>query len=167
MSEELPGRVRRAFDDHGSFERIDDDAYESVTTPFDATVRVAEDEGRLRFAVTVRVPTLSAVVDGDVAEVVEEGWFETFALRIEDIGGITRTNRDLDPTIRSEGEAVVVETAFGDVNKRRGVDDAGAVIDYVEGTYVQGVIPGYEYTGPVSSLISRARETAGDGGPSM
>ena len=38
------------------------------------------------------------------------------------------------------------------------------MIDFVEGTYVQGVIPGYEYTEPVSDLLSAARQQGG-GGP--
>jgi len=54
--------------------------------------------------------------------------------------------------------------ALADINERRGVDDAGALIDFVEGTYVQGVIPGYEYTAPVSDLLSAARQQGG-GGP--
>jgi len=35
------------------------------------------------------------------------------------------------------------------------------VIDFVEGTYVQGIIPGYEYTGVVDELISAARQQGG------
>ncbi|MFB6305150.1 MAG: DUF5813 family protein, partial [Haloferacaceae archaeon] len=31
----------------------------------------------------------------------------------------------------------------------------------VEGTYVQGIIPGYEYTEPVASVLSEARRAAG------
>lgn len=77
MSEDdIPGRVRRAFGDHGSFERVDDRTFESVTTPF---------------------------------------------------------------------------------------DDAGAVIDYVEGTFVEGIIPGYDYGEPVTSLIQNAKDAAGAG----
>jgi len=34
------------------------------------------------------------------------------------------------------------------------------VIDYVEGTYVQGVIPGYEYGEPVAGLLDRAQQNA-------
>ncbi|RDI72262.1 DUF5813 family protein [Halopelagius longus] len=162
---DVSGRVRRAFDDHGSFEQVDDRTFESTATAFDGTVRVSEDGAEITFEVEVRVPMLDAVVEDDVAEVVEDGWYETFALRAEDIGGVTKAERDLSVDVRRDGEEAVVETSFADVNERRGADDAGAVIDYVEGTYVQGVIPGYEYTDPVSSLIDRASEAAGaDGG---
>lgn len=92
---------------------------------------------------------------------VEDGWYETFELRVEDIGGVFRTERDLEPTVTRQGETITVEASFEDINERRGVDDAGAVIDYVEGTFVQGIIPGYEYTEPVASIIDRARENAG------
>jgi len=56
---------------------------------------------------------------------------------------------------------VVVEFAFTDINERRGVDDAAALVNYVEGTYVQGLIPGYEYVDPVAGLVDRARQAGG------
>jgi hypothetical protein len=154
---EPAGRVARAVRDHGSFERDDDGRFEATSTAFEATVTAAESGADVEFAVTVRVPTLSAVVTGEVAPVVEEGWLETFELRVADAGGVTRGNHDLDPDVRRDGGTVVVEASFTDVNERRGVDDAAAVVDYVEGTYVQGIIPGYEYGDPVSGLIDRAR----------
>ncbi|MFB6121966.1 MAG: DUF5813 family protein [Haloferacaceae archaeon] len=159
---EVHRRVRRAFADHESFDCVDDDRYESVTTPFEGRVDVSSAEGgRHRFVVTVRVPTLSAVVEGDVASVVEDGWYETFALRLEDADGVMRRERGVDPAVERVDDAVVVEASFEDVNERRAVDDAAALVDYVEGTYVQGVIPGYDYTDPVAGLLSRAEESAG------
>jgi hypothetical protein len=160
---ELPDRVRRAFRDHGAFESDGGAAYRVTTTPFDGRVDADVDEdGRIEFGVTVRVPMLSEVA-ADVAPIVEEGWYETFGLRIENAGEITRAGHDLEPTVRrADGEAVV-EAGFADVNERRGVDDAVSVVNYVEGTYVQGVIPGYEYEEPVSQLLSRARDAAGTG----
>ncbi|KAB1187587.1 MULTISPECIES: DUF5813 family protein [Haloferax] len=161
---EIPGRVRRAFGDHKSFEQVDDRTFESVTTPFDGVVSVSTQEsGHVEFDVEVRVPMLSAVVADDVAEIVEDGWYETFELRIEDVNGVIAGSHDLDPDVRRVGEEAVVQTTFVDINERRGVDDAGAVIDYVEGTYVEGIIPGYEYTEPVTSILSRARDAAGTG----
>jgi hypothetical protein len=166
---ELPGRVRRAFRDHGSFEQVDDASFESVTTAFDGTVDAsAGDGGEIDFDVTVRVPMLDEVIDGEVAEIVEEGWFETFSLRAVDVSGVISRERDLDPEVHEtvhEGTRVaVVEAGFADINERRGVDDAGALIDFVEGTYVQGIIPGYDYTEPVAGLLDRARQTAGSDG---
>jgi hypothetical protein len=159
---ELPGRVGRAFRDHDAFERIETGRYESTVTPFEGVVDVdAVDDGRLEFRVTVRVPMLDEVTEDRVADVVEEGWYETFALRMEDVGGVTAAEHDLDPTVEREGREATVRVSFADINERRGVDDAGAVIDYVEGTFVQGIIPGYTYTGPVTSLIDDARQAGG------
>ncbi|MDZ5809814.1 DUF5813 family protein [Halorubrum sp. AD140] len=164
MSEtELPDRVRRAFADHGSFEPADDDgAWTAETTPFDGEVRAEPTaEGRIRFVVTVRVPTLSATAADEVADVVEDGWAETFELRVVDVGGVTRGDHAFDPRVTIGDDEIVVEFELTDVDERRGVDDAGALIDFVEGTYVQGVIPGYEYTDPVAGLLSAARQQGG------
>ncbi|MFB6155411.1 MAG: DUF5813 family protein [Haloferacaceae archaeon] len=155
----VPDRVARAFRDHGSFERVGDGEYESVTTPFEGVVAVAPGEdGRMAFDVTVRVPTLGEVVDGRVADVVEDGWYETFALRVADVGGVMRGERDVAPEVHRRGGEVVVEWSFEDVNERRGVDDAGALVDYVEGTYAQGIVPGYDYLPPASDIVDRARQ---------
>ncbi|OYR95822.1 hypothetical protein DJ71_01470 [Halorubrum sp. E3] len=163
-TDELPDRVRRAFADHGSFERAGD-GWVSTTTAFDGRVRAepAED-GRVEFTVAVRVPTLSAVTADEVADVVEDGWADTFERRAVDGGGVTRKRREFDPVVEREGDEIAVIYELADINERRGVDDAGALIDFVEGTYVQGVIPGYEYTAPVSDLLSAARQQGG-GGP--
>jgi hypothetical protein len=170
MSEtELPGRVRRAFADHGSFEPADgDDAgdvWRSETTAFDGRVRAEPAaDGRTRFAVTVRVPTLSAATADEVADVVEDGWAETFELRVVDVGGVTRGEHEFDPSVALGDDEIAVAFELTDINERRGVDDAGALIDFVEGTYVQGVIPGYEYAEPVAGLLSAARRQGNDGG---
>ena len=167
MSEsELPGRVRRAFADHGSFEPADQaGVWTSETTAFDGRVRAEPaGDGRVRFAVTVRVPTLSAAIAGEVADVVEEGWIETFELRIVDVGGVTRGDHEFDPDVSVGDDEIAVAFELTDVNERRGVDDAGALVDFVEGTYVQGVIPGYEYVDPVAGLLSAARRQGNDGG---
>lgn len=172
---DLPGRVRRAFNGHGSFEPARSDSagdeagiWVSETTAFDGEVAVESvADGRLRFAVTVRVPTLSAVTDDDVADVVETGWAETFERRVVDVGGVTRGDHGFDPDVSREADELVVRFELTEINERRGVDDAGALIDFVEGTYVQGVIPGYDYTEPVAGLISSARrhgQDAADGG---
>ena len=168
---ELPGRVRRALRDHDAFADDPDDARDTevgvpdTSTPFEAGVAVAErDDGRLEFDVTVRVPTIDAVAEEHVDDVVVDGWYETFERRIATIGDVTGAGHDLDPAVSREGDEAVVEASFADINERRGVDDAAAIVDYVEGTYVQGVIPGYEYGEPVTGLIDRARAAGGAGG---
>ena len=161
----LPGRVRRAFADHGSFEPAGDGVWTAETTPFDAEVRAEPAaDGRVRYAVTVRVPTLSATAADEVADVVEEGWTETFERRVVDVAGVTRGDHEFDPAVAVGGDEIEVDFELTDINERRGVDDAGALIDFVEGTYVQGVIPGYEYTEPLDGLLSAARQQGTSGG---
>ncbi|WP_251342612.1 DUF5813 family protein [Haloplanus halophilus] len=154
------GRATRAFRDHDAFEAAEDGRFEATTTPFDAVVRAAESEGRIDYEVEVRAPSLSAAVEGDVAAVVEEGWLETFELRVADADGVVRGDHDFEPTVRLTDAEVIVEVSFTDIDERRGVDDAAAVVNYVEGTYVQGIVPGYDYTGAVARLIDRARQGA-------
>ncbi|WP_313694069.1 DUF5813 family protein [Halorarum halobium] len=166
---ELPGRVGRALRDHDAF--VDDpdehgaDEVPNTSTPFDASVAVAErEDGRVEFDVTVGVPTIDAVAEEHVADVVADGWYETFERRIHDVGDVTAAGHELSPSVVREDGVVVVSAAFADLNERRSVNDAAAVVDFVEGTYVQGVIPGYEYGEPVTSLIGRARAAAGSDG---
>ena len=159
---DVPDRVRRAFVDHSGFEAGPAGDYISTATPFDARVTVEPaDGGAVGFDVEVRVPTLSAVVEGDVAEVVEEGWTETFERRVGDAAGVTRADHGVEPTVSRVREELVVTVDYTDINERRGVDDAAALVTFVEGTYVQGIIPGYDYTEPVSSIMSSAREMGG------
>ena len=163
----LPDRVRRAFRAHDSFTSAGEAEWIFETTAFDATVTAEptpEDDPRIRYDVVVCVPTLSAVTAEHVADVVEDGWTETFERRVVDVGGVTRGDHTFDPAVDLGDEEITVRLSVTDINERRGVDDAGALIDFVEGTYVQGVIPGYEYTEPVDSLISSA-EQQGGGGP--
>ena len=158
---ELPSRLIRAFRNHSAFERTADDQFISTTTTFEGTVDVTETEPQFVFTVESKVPLLQAVTEEEVAEVVENGWFETFELRVRDIGGIFRIDRELSPTVTRSAETAAVEVTLEDSNPRRGIDDAAAVIDYVEGTFVQGVIPGYTYTDPVAGILERARDAAG------
>ena len=150
-----PERALRASD---AFEP-DGDGFAVPTTAFAARVVVEETDDQPRYRVTVRVPTLDAVVVGEtVAPVVQDGWLETFTLRLEDVGGVTRSSVP-EPTVAVDEAAgeVVVETAVPADPPSRGAEDAKAVVDYVEGTYVEGIIPGYTYRDPVDGLIDRAR----------
>lgn len=162
--EELPGRVRRAVAGHDAF-AVADGRARAVSTPFEGTVTATErEDGRVAFAVTVRLPMLGAVTEDEVAEVVEEGWYETFALRAADPGAVTEAGHDLAPTVDRADREVVVDAEFADIDERRGVNDAAAVVDFVEGTFVQGVIPGYDYTDPVASVLATARRAGGSDG---
>ena len=163
--EAIPGRLRSAVRDLDAVDDAEDGELVVTSTPFDGRIAAVEaDDGRIEFDVTVTVPTLSAVVADGVADVVEDGWLDTFERRIDTIGDVTAAGHDLAPTVERDGDEVVVAESIRDLNERRGLDDAVAVVDYVEGTYVQGVIPGYEYGEPVSGLISRARAAGGSDG---
>lgn len=167
MSETLLESAERSLADHGAFEDRGD-GYVVTTTPFDATVHVDAVGEALLYEVFVVVPTLDATVEGEsVAPVVQEGWFETFERRIEHPGGTTR----VDPgppmvTLDLDAEEVRVEVGFETTAPARGTEDAKALVDFVEGTYVQGVVPGYRYRDPVAGLIQQAEDRSdGAGGP--
>ena len=156
----LPDRVERAFADHGSFEIVEEGVFESTTIPFEGVVRVRGIEPTT-VEVTVRVPMLSeTVVEGEeVAPVVEKDWFETFERRMEDAHMPMSRDRDVDPTVEEETGQLVVEATLTDPDPSRVADDARALVEYVEGTYVEGVVPGYEYDDPVDGLLDQARRT--------
>ena len=165
MTDDTPDRALRAFRRHDSLtdpEETDGDGVTVTSTPFDARITAGPGtDGRLTFDVTVAVPTLSAVTADSVAPVVEDGWAETFQLRVEDIGAVTEGTHDLSPSVERDGDRLVVTATLSDLDHDRGTNDAVAVVDYVEGTYVQGVVPGYDYTEPVDGLIQAARATGG------
>ncbi|MGQ4557433.1 DUF5813 family protein [Halobellus sp. GM3] len=153
-------RGRRAADRHESLADRADGRYDVVTTVFDGRVDIGGDGGAVVFDATIRAPALDAVTEEPVADVVEDGWFETLALRLEDVGGALRGD---EPAVDVEraGSEVVVRVRISDLDASRAAADAVAAAEYVEGTYVQGIIPGYEYTEPVTHLVQRAADAAG------
>ncbi|MFB6077627.1 MAG: DUF5813 family protein [Halarchaeum sp.] len=144
--------IADAFDAHGGFEATDA-GYAATANDWTATVRL--DGGEV--VVTVRVPTLSAAVrvEEEVADVVEDGWFETFELRVADAPNVTRAEAVAVPTVeRADGEVVVtVRLAARGGNA---ASDALAVVNYVEGTWFEGIVPGYDYREDVQDLRDRA-----------
>jgi len=153
-------RARRAAGANESFEPHEDGGYAVRTTAFEGIVEVGADGGAAVFTVTVAVPMLDAVTEDAVASVVEEGWFETFELRIDDVDGAIRGD-DATVSVRQDGDEAVVEVELRDPDATRAAADAVAVVEYVEGTYVEGIIPGYEYTEPVTLLVQQAADAAG------
>ena len=154
-------RARRAARTNGSIESRDD-GHVAATTAFEGRIDVGADGGAAVLTVTVAVPMLDAVTVEEVAPVVEEGWFETFELRIGDVDGAIRGD-DATAAVRQAGDEAVVEVELRDLDATRAAADAVAVVEYVEGTYVEGIIPGYEYTSPVTRLIQQATDAAGGG----
>lgn len=163
--------ARQAFERHDAY-TTEDGEYVLETTAFDSRVMISETdtEWKRRYTLTVRTPTLDSAVEESVGPSLLDGWFETFERRLEDTPGAVRAEIDLDElAVRSDdGEAIVtLSIVFGNADRAPHVTKAMA--EYVEGTYVEGVVPGYTYRSPVSELLSNAQhgeseETAG-GGP--
>ncbi|WP_208023525.1 DUF5813 family protein [Halorussus pelagicus] len=161
-------RVERAFRQHPDFERIDDSRFETPEKPFPGVVAASEAAGdgdaTSKYRIEVRTPMLDAVVEGEeVAEVVEDGWFETLELRLGDAHTVANADA-APPEIEREGEEVVVTVEFASSDPEQAVEDALAVVEYVEGTWVQGIIPGYDYREPAASLRQNARQNDDEDG---
>ena len=78
----------------------------------------------------------------------------------------TRSDIDLETfDVERDGENVYVTYGFEWDDPSRAADIAKTLIEYVEGTYVEGVIPGYEYESPVADLLDRASQGEGGGTP--
>lgn len=160
--------MRAELSDHGAFEPIDD-GFGVTTTPFDAAVAIDGGDGGVEVRVRVEVPAIDAAVDGEeVAPVVREGWFDTFERRLEDLDGALYATAE-DPLVSLRSRSVVVEAGFRTTVPAHGVSDAKALVDYVEGTYMEGIIPGYDYGPPVADLLDRAaeRSSAENGRPPL
>lgn len=163
----VPEGAARALDAHDAFERDDDDGYRLTTTTFDGRLTVeATDEWAHRYTLTVRAPMLSTAVAETVGSDLEDGWFDTFGLRLEDAPGAVRDGVDLTEfgVSRDDGTAVVT-FSFEWGNADRAPAIAKALGEYVEGTYMEGVIPGFDYREPVASMLSTASHGEGGGPP--
>jgi hypothetical protein len=165
MTGELPAAVDRAFARHEAFER-DGDGFVVGTTAFEGRVTAVDGGGRAAYTVTVRAPTIQATTADDVGEAVTEGWFDTLRRRLADAPKATRSDVDLGTfDVERDGEDVYVTYGFEWDDPGRAADIARTFVEYVEGTYVEGVIPGYEYEPPVADLLERASRGEGGGTP--
>jgi len=163
MTDEMPESAVRAFDNHDAYAESDDE-YRVTTTAFEGTV-TAEDaaEWRVAYTVTVRAPTLGAATVDTVGDAVADGWFETLERRLEDAPKATRTEVDLDEyAVERDGDDVLVTYGFELGNADTAARVAKTFVEYVEGTYVEGIVPGYEYEGAVADLVDQAQ--TGEGG---
>jgi len=158
MADEFPAGAREAVGAHDAFEG-GPDGYRLTTTVFEATVTASErDDYATDVTVRVDVPTLQSVTeDGQVGDAVQSGWLDTLERRLEDAPKATRASVELDDFgVTTENGVVTVtyEFAYGDAE--RAADVAKTFVEYVEGTYVEGVVPGYDYGEPVTDLLSAA-----------
>lgn len=142
-----------AFEKHRGFE-VRDGAYAATTTQFEATVA-----GPGPYRLRAELPTLDAAVEGEtVAEVVEEGWYETFARRVDGLDGVTEGAVE-PPSVSREDDRVVVEVTFD--GGEDPAEEAAALTNFIEGTWFEGVVPGYEYRDDVQSVRERAHRRGG------
>jgi hypothetical protein len=162
MTEELPAAAEETLRAHDAI-AVQDETCRVTSTVFEATVTARPTGERShRWSVTVTVPSLSAATTDHVGDAVAEGWFETFERRLGDAPKATRAPLELDSLdVERQGLDVVVTVAFTWDGPDRAVDIAKTLVEYVEGTYVEGTIPGYTYEPPVTDLLGRA-ETGGD-----
>jgi hypothetical protein len=165
MTEDAPEKFVRAFDAHDAFER-DGEGFVVTTSTFGGHVTADEtDDWALAYTIEVRVPTLSATTEEAIGPAVEEGWFNTFSLRLEDAPGAVRQDVELDDlAVERVGDEVVARFELEWSNADHAPAMAKAMAEYVEGTFVEGVVPGYDYGPPVSELLSSARSSGGNDG---
>lgn len=147
--------LQRALAAHSRFERAEDGFVPTGTT-FDA--RVTVDGDLVRVAATV--PTLDEAVDGEaVAPVVEDGWFETFERRVRNVDGVTRAETAVVSRVERAESTVSVVIDLRTTPETVG-EDVVAAVSFVEGTWMEGIIPGYDYVDRVQQLRDRARQNA-------
>lgn len=159
----VPSPVADAFDDHDAFEPAEE-GYRVTTTVFDATVTATDADGiGHEYTVTVRTPMLGEAIAGEaVGPAVEDGWFDTYERRLEDAAGATRARVDLNKyRLRVDDGQAVATFVFSYGDPGRAAEIAKTLVEYVEGTYVEGIVPGYDYQAPVADLLE-ASKTAGD-----
>ena len=163
MTDEIPERAAKAFAANDAFER-DDDSFLVTTSRFESHVTAADtDDWALEYALTVRAPMLSSATADEVGDAVESGWFDTYERRLEDAPMATRADVELDDlTVTEEDGAAVATFTFEYGNADHAPEVAKAMAEYVEGTYVEGAVPGYDYEGVVADLLGDA-SSAGQG----
>jgi hypothetical protein len=165
MTEDIPATIVDSFEGHDGYRRTDG-SFAVETTAFEGTVTATAGEPRASYTVTVRVPTLDAVTADEVGEAVVSGWLDTLERRLEDAPKATRAVVDLeDFEVERVGDEVRVEYSFAYGDADKAADIAKTFVEYVEGTYVEGVIPGYEYESPVDDLLTSASQSDDYGPP--
>jgi hypothetical protein len=162
-SEDWP--AKRALSRHDAFEPSAA-GYSLSTIVFDATVRVEGEGDDAQYTVRVDAPTIDSATEDDVGATVQTDWVETLERRLADAPNSTRKPVELDMfSVEDKSETVTVRYQFTWPDPDGGVEVAKTFAEFVEGTYVEGIIPGYEYTPPVSDLLSNASQGGNSGTP--
>ena len=164
---DIPADVRQAFEEHDSLAPRSRDAGAAVTTTvFDGTVTASAGETGVACTVHIAVPTLDAATADEVGDAVAADWLRTLRRRLRDAPKATRVTVELDSfTLDTEGETVRVEYEFTHDNPSTAAAVATTFVEFVEGTYVEGIVPGYEYERPIASLLSQASQGSESGTP--
>jgi hypothetical protein len=159
MTEEIPDSARAAFEAHDAITATEE-GYAVETTVFDAFVRASDGpDYKNTYTVTVFVPTLSAATAGDVGPAVEDGWQDTLERRLADAPQSTRASVDLhELAVEEIDDELQITVTFEWGNADRAAAIGKTFVEYVEGTYVEGIVPGYEYESPVADLLSKASQ---------
>jgi len=158
MTASTPEEGEAAFERHEAFESAPE-GYRLTTTAFEAlaTAGPAEAEWALTYTVMVRVPSLGAAAEETVGPAVIEGWLDTLERRLADAPKAIRASVDLDTfAVETDDETVVITYAFTFGDPDRAVGIVKTFVEYVEGTYVEGIVPGYDYGPPVEGLLDAA-----------
>jgi hypothetical protein len=166
MTGETPDEVAEAAATRDALEPAGD-GYRVTTTRFDAHVSAVPsttNDWATAFTAVVEVPTLAAAVDGEVGQAVQDGWLDTLERRLGEAPKATRASVNPSLSVDVTGDTVTVTYEFEFGSAARGLDTAKTFVEYVEGTYVEGVVPGYDYQPPVSDLLSQAGQGTGDRG---
>ncbi|PNW33234.1 UNVERIFIED_CONTAM: hypothetical protein BEN50_18895, partial [Euhalothece sp. KZN 001] len=109
-------------------------------TVFTISVEPSSVDGQPAFDLRVLVPPLGMVTEEPIPSVVEDEWFRTFELRLADIAGATRGHRSLAVDTERGPAMIAVDITVADQNLDRALADITAVAEYIEGTYVEGLI---------------------------
>ncbi len=160
MSDPLE-EVRAAFERDHEFERAGD-SYRLTSTPFTLIVRCNTDStGALAYTVETRVPSLdAAVADERISDALLEGWAEPMEQRLTDVHQATSLD-EVDVSCAWDRERFTATFRFRrHARAPAPLEEIRAIAGYVEGTYLQGTIPGYTYRSPVDDLLEKARERA-------
>ncbi len=128
-------------------------------TAFPVTVQFDAQEAQVQ----ITVPTLDAVTaDEEIGSAVVDGWFETLQLRLEDVAtATTHDDEDIALTVTRNAEEITITYRITLRRPDQMDKEVSAIAQFVEGTYLQGVVPGYEYEDPVASLMAAASKQAG------
>lgn len=150
---------RAAFTRHGGF-AVGPSGIRVETSPFRATVEIESGSATVSYTVSIEMPTLAAVVEGEsVGDVVHEGWAETLARRIREAHHAASEIENASYDISWDREEVTAHITIRRPSAAHPPTDAiVSLVQYVEGTYLQGVIPGYDYGPPVDEMLSAARQ---------